>query len=90
MSYSSIADLRTHLAGHGQHGAAYAEKMFHPVPDLPVVADRARYLVEKAKGKIVLDVGCTGVIATRIIELDRGQWMEYTGGYSDYAEKKSR
>jgi ATP-binding cassette subfamily F protein 3 len=29
-------------------------------------------------------------IATRIVELDRGQWMEYTGGYSDYAEKKSR
>ena len=66
MSYSTIADLRTHLAGHGQHGAAYAEKMFHPVPDLPTVSDRARYLVEKAKGKIVLDIGCTGVIATRI------------------------
>jgi len=29
-------------------------------------------------------------IATRIVELDRGQWVEYTGGYSDYAEKKGR
>ena len=66
MSYSTIADLRAHLAGQGQHGSAYAEKMFHPVPDLPTVSDRARYLVEKAKGKIVLDIGCTGVIATRI------------------------
>ena len=42
MSYSTIADLRAHLAGQGQHGSAYAEKMFHPVPDLPTVSDRAR------------------------------------------------
>jgi ATP-binding cassette subfamily F protein 3 len=29
-------------------------------------------------------------IATRIVELDGGQTLDFVGGYSDYAEKKQR
>lgn len=44
----------------------WAAKMMQPVPELPVVKDRAAYLVEKAKGKVVLDIGCTGPISQAI------------------------
>jgi 2-polyprenyl-3-methyl-5-hydroxy-6-metoxy-1,4-benzoquinol methylase len=40
--------------------------MHHRVPDLPTVKDRSAYLVEKAKDKIVLDIGCTGKISEAI------------------------
>lgn len=66
MSFDSITALREHLAGGGDHTAAYAAKMLHRVPDLPTVPDRMRYLVEKAKGKVVLDLGCAGIISQRI------------------------
>ena len=64
--YERVSALRDRIVGHGQNGGAYAEKMYHKVPEMPTVKDRGRYLVEKAKGKVVLDIGCTGLISAAI------------------------
>jgi hypothetical protein len=40
--------------------------MYQPIPDLPTVKDRKRYLIEKSRDKIVLDIGCTGDISKAI------------------------
>src|SRR5262245_36578236 len=40
--------------------------MIHPVPQLSIIADRAKWLVERATGRSVLDIGCTGPISDRI------------------------
>lgn len=45
---------------------AYAAKYLHEVPDLPTVPNRAAYLADKAKGRNVLDLGCTGAISQGI------------------------
>ena len=83
MSYASLAELRDGLR-HGQADPAWAKKMLHPVPELPSVKDRVRYLVEKVTGKVVLDIGCTGPIsaalkqaASRYYGVDRttGDWV---------------
>ena len=58
--------LRDRIIAGGHLGAEYAEKMFHKVPDLPTVKDRAAYLVAKAKDRVVLDIGCTGAISKAI------------------------
>ena len=65
-AFESITALRDHPGSGGRHGPEYAAKMLHAVPDLPTVPDRARYLVEKAKGKVVLDIGCGGPISAAI------------------------
>src|SRR3972149_1267723 len=66
MRCESVAALRDRLASGGHQGPAYADKMLHSVPDLPTVKDRAAFLVEKAKGRVVLDIGCSGVISAAI------------------------
>jgi len=63
---ASVAELRDLITAHGNVSPEYATKMFHPVPDLPTVKDRAGYLVAKATGRIVLDVGCVGQISANI------------------------
>lgn len=66
MPFRSIAALRDSIVSAGNLPPGYAERMLHPVPELPTVKDRGAYLVEKAKGKIVLDLGCTGDISAKI------------------------
>lgn len=63
---SSIGELRDLI--YGKHGLPreYVDKMLHPVPELPIVKDRKAYLIEKSKGKVVLDIGCTGSISKEI------------------------
>ena len=63
---ASVSALRDRLASGGHQGAEYADKMFHKVPDLPTVKDRAAFLVDKAKGRVVLDLGCQGPISAAI------------------------
>lgn len=63
--FASIQDLRNNVLG----GATqeYMDRMYQKIPDdLPTVKDRAAYLVEKSKDKIVLDIGCTGMISQAI------------------------
>ena len=51
-----------------QHGDEYKEKMIHPIPPAPVV-ERELYILGKAKGKRVLDIGATGPMHEAIVEV---------------------
>lgn len=62
--FADIASLRNSIVS--GVSADYRAKMYQPVPEMPTIKDRAAYLVEKAKDKIVLDVGCTGPISQAI------------------------
>lgn len=64
--YQSVDALRKAVKRGGNIPPEYRERMFHEVPQIPTVKDRAAYLVEKAKGKVVLDIGCTGAISAAI------------------------
>lgn len=64
--FANVTALRDSIVSGGNQDSAWAQKMLHKIPDLPVVKDRAKYLVEKAKDKIVLDIGCTGIISAAI------------------------
>ena len=61
--FASVSELRQSII---EPNAGWAEKMLHAVPKMDVVKDRAAYLVESAKGKVVLDIGCTGAISKQI------------------------
>lgn len=52
----------------------YAAKMLHDVPDAPVVR-RYEYLLQKAAGKSILDIGCTGPFSPELAKVAR----EYHG-----------
>lgn len=61
----------------------YTRRMLHLVPDLEVLKERQPYLADKAKGRIVLDIGCTGPLARSIkadaakyygIDKEKGEW----------------
>lgn len=77
MTYASIADFRADLVrpkkGH-LDDPVWAKKMLHHVPDLPYVKDRALYLVQKAQGEVVLDLGCTGEISKAIRKVAKGYY----------------
>lgn len=64
--FKSVADLRTSIVSTGNLDPAWVKKMVHPVPAVPVVKDRGAWLVEQARGKTVLDIGCTGPISKGI------------------------
>jgi 2-polyprenyl-3-methyl-5-hydroxy-6-metoxy-1,4-benzoquinol methylase len=64
VSFKTVASLRDSIIA--PVNAAWSQKMLHKVPELPVVKDRAAYLVESAKGKVVLDIGCTGAISKQV------------------------
>jgi len=51
-----------------------------------------QYLVDRFAGAVVIvthDRYVLESVANRIVELERGKLLEYTGGYSDYLEKKA-
>ena len=66
--FKTIGALRDSLLAGGNFPASYVERMLHPVPDLPVVKDRQAWLVEHSKGRVVLDIGCTGDVSKAIKE----------------------
>lgn len=67
-TFASVAALRDAITSRGgkARDPAYEQRMLHAVPDMPTVKDRAAYLVAKAAGKVVLDIGCTGPISAAI------------------------
>jgi len=85
VTHKSIADLRDSIVAGGNMPAAYADKMIHRVPDLPVVKDRAAYLLEKSKDKIVLDIGCTGEISKAIRKAAKGYYGIDSANGGDWA-----
>lgn len=62
--FDSVSALRDAITS--KVDPAYVAHMYQPIPDLPTIKDRAAYLIEKAKGKVVLDIGCTGPISARV------------------------
>lgn len=63
--YNSISALRTDIVS-PKSNSEWSKKMLHVVPDLPTVKDRAAYLVEKSRDKVVLDIGSSGAISKAI------------------------
>ena len=64
--FPTLDALRGQLVSTGTRDPAYVQKMFQAVPDMPIVTDRGKYLMEKATGRVVLDIGCTGPISAAI------------------------
>lgn len=80
--FDSIAAVRESFI-RKEVNTEWAKRMLHQIPDLPTVPDRSKYLAEKAKDKIVLDIGCTGPISQVVkssskkyygIDKVRGDW----------------
>ena len=81
MQVSSVAELRGLIQS--RFSPAYKSKMLHSVPEWPTVKERGLYLAEKAKDKVVLDIGCTGPLAAGIrqaaatyygVDKEAGDW----------------
>lgn len=53
---------------------AYMEKMHHEIPDAESVK-RVDYLLQRAKDKVILDIGCTGVLSAALAKVAK----EYHG-----------
>jgi len=70
----NISELYTEVARYGDFDPEYYVKQMHPLPSAQVV-DRLEELVSCARGKVVLDVGCTGTLSEAL----RGVASRYHG-----------
>ena len=68
MTFATIDALRESLAQPPHRTPEYAARMLHNVPEAAVV-DRAKFLLERAKGKIVLDVGASGPMHEGLVQV---------------------
>jgi hypothetical protein len=72
VTYATIDALREGLGGAPKAApvvdAAYAAKMLHPLPTGATVVNRRAFILERAKGKTVLDVGATGPMHALLAE----------------------
>lgn len=55
----SIYQLYAEVKEYGGLSAAYYQKMIHQIPEAPSIK-RESYLLDRARGKNILDVGCVG------------------------------
>lgn len=60
-----IYDILDEVSSYGDLPPDYVAKMVHKIPRAPVF-DRVDYLLEAAKGKVVLDIGASGPAALRL------------------------
>lgn len=78
----SIYDVLTPYELRGmefRQGSAYVEKMMHRIPDAKCIQDRKVFIVERCKGKRVLNLGCASgslheeikKVAASVIGVDR-------------------
>lgn len=58
---ATIDDIRTELSRYGDKTPEYWHKQMHRLPDASVV-NRQQFIVERCRGKRVLDVGASGVL----------------------------
>ena len=56
---TTIYDQLAEVQERGGLSAVYWDKMMHAIPDAPVV-NREQFLLDRVKGKEILDIGCTG------------------------------
>lgn len=76
MSYATIDELRSQLGSPAKaaHSPEYVAKMLHPIPEAKSV-DRAAFILERVKGKRVLEFGASGPMHDKI----RAAATEYFG-----------
>lgn len=79
-SMSDIYSLLNEARG-GLSAPEYRAKMMHPVPSAPVIK-RERYLMDQARGKVVLDIGASGPMSEAIKQVAK----EYHSINRDNAE----
>ena len=69
MSFATLDALRESLARPGKvRSPEYVSKMMHAVPEADVV-DRETFILDRCRGKVVLDVGASGRMHERIVEV---------------------
>jgi 2-polyprenyl-3-methyl-5-hydroxy-6-metoxy-1,4-benzoquinol methylase len=68
VSYASIEDLRSQLGAPPSRTPEYIAKMLHPMPTADVV-DRAAFILERVKGKRVLEFGASGPMQEAIVRV---------------------
>lgn len=70
--FATIDALRESLAGPArrERSPEYVARMLHEVPDAEVV-DRAKFIVGRATGKVVLDIGASGPMHEAIVAVAR-------------------
>lgn len=68
---NTLEDLRDLCGSTHQLGSEYERKQIHKIPDAPVV-DRVAFILERCKGKRVLDVGASGPLHEAIKKV--AQW----------------
>lgn len=86
----TITELRDTLDGPSPE---YIAKQMHAVPDAPVVS-REAFILERCKGKVVLDIGASGPmhaaikeVASKVYGIDRPDGAEWTFDETDYGER---
>jgi 2-polyprenyl-3-methyl-5-hydroxy-6-metoxy-1,4-benzoquinol methylase len=62
----TVSELRDSIVSAGSLPPEYVAAMLHKVPVMQQVKNRAAFLVERTKGLVVLDIGCTGPISQQI------------------------
>lgn len=80
---ATLDEIRSSLGG---RSPAYNAKMMHRVPDAPVV-DRAAFILERCKGKVVLDIGASGPMHAAIVQVAAkcyGIDREYQPGVKEF------
>lgn len=66
MALATLDDLAEEIASYGSRSPEYVQKMLHAIPSAPVV-DRETFILERCKGKRVVNFGCaSGALHTRI------------------------
>ncbi len=62
------SDLKDTIYGWKGRGHVWTAKQIHRVPDAKVV-DRNDFIVERCRGKVVLDIGASGTLHKQIVEV---------------------
>jgi 2-polyprenyl-3-methyl-5-hydroxy-6-metoxy-1,4-benzoquinol methylase len=70
VTFATLDSLRESLAsapGGTVRSPEYVSKMLHDVPDAEVV-DRAKFILDQAHGKVVLDIGASGKLHEELVK----------------------
>ena len=67
--YNEIQEAQVYAKGNMD----YQSRMLHRIPDAPVV-DRTEVFKEFCKGKVILDIGCTGPMHAELKKVSREVW----------------
>ena len=58
--YKTLDDLSSDLSSMGKFPADYYDRMYHKIPNFPVLPSREVWLIERVKKCTVLHIGCAG------------------------------